>query len=158
MRRWPDHIKHQWTWQVTSFPSLRMLPAKLNRLWHRGAADLFLTAVSLKGRGLKPQWPTPCRNDELKRMKSILEKFLSSLSLCWAHFSEEGTVLGTGDLVINDMTSLGLRGLQSKKWPHLSLYPLSTCCVPGTRVWGEKERYSALEGKLGRCRCGCTLL
>ena len=114
---------------------------------------LFLIAISSEGRGLRSQVPTPVynTNDEPKGTKKrkstgsqtrelpIPRKIPSFLSICWAHFSEAGTALDTGDLVINDTASLALRGSQSRKWPHLSLWPLSICCVPGIRVWREDE-------------------
>ena len=114
---------------------------------------LFLVAISPEGRGLRSQAPTPMYNvnDELKGTKKwkstgsqtrelpIPRKTPSFLSICWAHFSEAGTALDTGDLVINDTTSLALRGSQSGKWSHLSLWPLSICCVPCIRVWREEE-------------------
>lgn len=41
-------------------------PSQVNKAWHRGVADLFLTTVGLEGRGLRSGQPTLCRNDELK--------------------------------------------------------------------------------------------
>lgn len=91
------------------------LPAKGDSPWHRGQAS---PVGSLGGRGLclSRQHCAEVmsrRNEERGEHRqgrneglALPEKFLPPWPAGWAHFCEAGTVLGTGDLVINEITSL----------------------------------------------------